>query len=67
MKRYFQTIVLCIIPFAVTLFIAYLLGSFVSVALNPSEWTMDARILTVEFGLAFGGALYYRLYRECLI
>lgn len=67
MKRYFQTIVLCVIPFSVTLFIAYLLGSFVSVAWNPIEWTMDARILTIEFGVVFGTALYYRLYREHLV
>ena len=66
MKRYFETILFCVIPFSVTLFIAYLLGSFINVAWGPSEWTVDSRVLITEFGLAFGGALYYRLYREHL-
>ena len=67
MKRYFKTIFVTATPFCVTLFFAYLIGSFLSVSWNPAEWTADMRILMTEFGMAFGGALYMRLHWERLL
>ena len=67
MSRYFKTIFVTVVPFVVTLFVAYLIGSFISIAWNPAEWTMDMRILMPEFGVAFGGALYMKLRSELLV
>ena len=67
MTRYFKTIFITAVPFAITLFFAYLIGSFLSVDWNPAEWTMDMRILMTEFGVAFGGALYLKLRSEMLV
>ena len=67
MTRFFKTIFFTVAPFAVTLFIAYLIGSFISIAWNPAEWEMDMRILMSEFGVAFGGALYMKLRSEMLV
>lgn len=67
MKLYFKTIFTACVPFSVTCFIAYLIGSFLCVDFNPAEWTMDMRILMAEFGVMFGGALYLKLYYEDLV
>lgn len=67
MKLYFKVIFTACVPFIVTLFMAYLIGSFLNVDFNPAEWTMDMRILMSEFGVMFGGALYLKLYYEDLV
>lgn len=67
MTRFFKTIFLTCTPFAVTLFLAYLIGSFLNISWNPVDWTMDMRILMTEFGFAFGGALYVRLRWDMLL
>lgn len=67
MKQYFTTIFVTVVPFTITLFFAYLIGSFLSISWNPIDWTMDMRILMTEFGVVFGGALYIRLRYEGLV
>lgn len=67
MKLYFETIFKACVPFTVTLFFAYLIGSFLNVSWNPVEWTMDMRILMSEFGVCFGIAMYIKLYHEGLV
>lgn len=67
MIRYFKTIFTTTTPFIITLFFAYLIGSFLSVAWNPAEWTIDMRILMSEFGVCFGLALYLKLFYEGLV
>ena len=66
MNRYFKTIFVTAVPFVITLFFAYLIGSFLNVSWNAAEWTPDMRILMSEFGMFFGLALYMKLYRETL-
>ena len=67
MSRYFRTIFVTAVPFCITLFFAYLIGSFLSVSWNAAEWTADMRIIMSEFGMCFGLALYMKLYRETLV
>lgn len=67
MKRYFKTIFATATPFAITLFFAYLIGSFLNVSWNAADWSGDMRILMSEFGMAFGGALYMKLRVEMLV
>jgi hypothetical protein len=67
MKTYFKTIFAVSMPFVVTLFMAYLVGSFLSVSFNPAEWTLDMRIIMAEFGVCFGIALYLKLFYERLV
>lgn len=49
------------IPFAVALVFVYLLGSFVAVSFDPSDWTDSSRIVAVFWGFAFGYALHRKL------
>lgn len=67
MKLYFKTIFVTAVPFAITLFFFYLIGSFLGVSWNPAEWSMDMRILMVLFGMCFGGALWLKLSYEELV
>ena len=67
MSRYFRTILVTAVPFCITLFFAYLIGSFLSVSWNAAEWTLDMRVLMAEFGVCFGGALYMKLRSELLV
>lgn len=67
MKLYFKTIFTTATPFIVTMFFAYLIGSFLNVSFNPVDWTMDMRVLMSEFGVMFGIALYMKLYYERLV
>lgn len=64
---YMKAILLTCIPFVITLFVSYLVGSFISVSLNPENWTMDLRTLMPWFGMLFGLALYMKLNHERLV
>ena len=61
MKEYFATIGVTLIPFAVTMFCCYLIGSFISLSFSPELWTMEMRMFMSLVGVAFGGALYARV------
>jgi hypothetical protein len=50
-----------VFPFVVTCAMFYLIGSFVSVSLDPAEWTADCRVLMCIFGFSFGAALLFRI------
>jgi hypothetical protein len=67
MLIYFKTIFVTIIPFCVTLGMAYLIGSFLNVSFDPVDWTVDMRIVMATFGWTFGGALYMKLRYERLV
>lgn len=67
MRIYFKTIFATVVPFVVTLAIAYLIGSFLNVSFNPVDWTADMRIVMATFGWTFGGALYMKLRYERLV
>lgn len=67
MTIYLKTIFLTIVPFCVTLAMAYLIGSFLNVSFNPVDWTTDMRIVMSTFGWTFGGALYMKLRYERLV
>ena len=67
MKLYFKTIFVTIMPFCVTLAMAYLIGSFLNVSLSPVDWPMDMRIVMATFGWMFGIALYIKLKYERLV
>lgn len=67
MKLYFKTIFTTAVPFVVTMFFAYLIGSFLSVSFNPVEWTLDMRCLMAIFGLGFGIMLWLKLSFERLV
>jgi hypothetical protein len=64
---YLKVIALTCFPFMVTEFIAYLIGSFVSVSFNPELWTLDLRTLMPWLGMLFGIALYMKLNKENLV
>jgi len=61
MKNYLYAIILAINPFAVCLFCAYLLGSFMSVSWNTELWTFEMRCFMVCTGLVYGVALSIKL------
>lgn len=67
MKLYFKTIFTTAVPFIVTMFFAYLIGSFLNVSFNPVDWTMDMRILMSIFGMVFGIMLWLKLTFERLV
>lgn len=67
MNTYFKTIFTTAVPFIVTMFFAYLIGSFLSVSFNPVDWTMEMRILMSIFGTVFGGMLWVKLAFEELV
>ncbi len=67
MNLYFKTIFTTITPFGVTLGMAYLIGSFLNVSFNPTEWPLDMRIVMATFGWCFGIALYMKLKFERLV
>lgn len=50
-----------LMPFAVTYFMFYLIGSFVSVSFDPTIWTPECRIICSVFGFAWGVALLTKL------
>ena len=64
--KYFQTIFTVVFPFAVTLFVAYLIGSFMNTSFNPVDWTIESRQFMPTAGLIFGFALLLRLHWEDL-
>jgi len=61
MKEYFATIGVTLIPFAVTMFCCYLIGSFISMSFDPAMWTEQMRMFMSLVGVVFGGALYARV------
>lgn len=67
MKLYFKVIFTACVPFIVTCFMAYLIGSFLCVDFNPAEWTMDMRSLMSIFGMVFGLMLWLKLRFEGLV
>ena len=66
MTRYFKTIFTTLMPFMLGLLGAYLVGSFINVALNPELWTVDSRVFMSIAGMVFGLMLYARLNLEGL-
>ena len=66
MIRYFKTIFTTLMPFMLGLLGAYLVGSFINVALNPELWTVDSRVFMPIAGMVFGLMLYARLNIEGL-
>lgn len=67
MKLYFNVIFTTAVPFIITCFMAYLIGSFLNVSFDPVEWTMDMRILMSIFGMVFGMMLWLKLSFEGLV
>jgi hypothetical protein len=67
MKLYFKSIAVTIVPFVVSMFMFYLVGSFLSVSFDPAEWTLEMRSLMAIFGGVFGGAMYLKLQLENLV
>lgn len=61
MVKYFSTIFRVVVPFVVALFAAYLIGSFISAALNPELWEVELRKFMSIVGIVFGFALLARL------
>ena len=64
MKLYFKTIFAAVVPFVVTMFCAYLVGSFIDVSWSPEMWTLELRMFMSMAGVAFGFMLYAKLYFE---
>ncbi len=50
-----------LLPFAVTFFVMYLVGSFESVSWDTATWSWELRVLMATFGITFGFALWMRL------
>lgn len=50
-----------VFPFVVTCVILYLIGSFISVSFDPSDWTFECRMVTSIASFAFGFALLMRI------
>lgn len=67
MIRYFNTLIFTLIPFALGLACAYLIGSFVCVSFDPMFWDYTDRLVTVTGGALWGGALYMKLMFEGLV
>ena len=61
MKYYFATIGLTLIPFAVSMFCCYLIGSFISLSFSPELWTMEMRMFMSLVGVVFGVGLYAKV------
>jgi hypothetical protein len=60
----FITVARTVMPFVVTFFISYLIGSFVSVSWDPQTWDLNTRIFMTTFGVMFGVALWLRIQAE---
>ena len=67
MNRYFKTIFVNSMPFILSLLGAYLVGSFVCVSLDPTNWDFQDRLTTVVAGLVWGFALHMKLTWEGLV
>ena len=67
MKRYFNTLFLTLVPFALGFAVCYLIGSFVSVSFDPMLWTLETRSIMSLFGFVWGLALYAKLSIEELV
>ena len=61
MKEYFATIGVTLIPFAVSMFCCYLIGSFISLSFSPELWTMEMRMFMSLVGVVFGVGLYAKV------
>ena len=64
---YFKCLSLTCIPFVMTMFMSYLIGSFISASWNPELWTLDARVYMSILGACFGYAVYLKLSHENLV
>lgn len=64
---YFKCLSLTCIPFVITMFMSYLIGSFISASWNPEIWTLDTRIYMSFVGMCFGYAVYCKLSHENLL
>ena len=67
MTRYLKTLFFTLVPFALGLFTAYLVGSFVCVSFDPNMWDFNDRMTTAGGGLMWGLALYMKLAFEGLV
>lgn len=67
MTRYFKTIFVNVTPFMLMMAAAYLVGSFINVSWDPTDWEREARIVVASWGLCFGIALHTRLHFEGLV
>ena len=67
MTRYFKTVLATVVPFALAMLGAYLVGSFINISWDPVDWERDARLVTSIWGLVFGGMLYVKLHYEGLV
>jgi hypothetical protein len=61
MKADAMTALRTVFPFIVACGVFYLIGSFVSVSFDPTNWTADCRVLMCIFAFAFGVALLVRI------
>ena len=52
------------IGFPIAWIVVYLMFSFITFSLHPSEWSEIYRTLCVIFGMAWGCALAYRINRD---
>ena len=67
MQRYFKTLFLTLVPFALSFCVCYLLGSFMEVSFDTALWERDTRIGTVIVSFVWGFALYMKLFWEELV
>lgn len=67
MNLYFKTLFTTLMPFAIGFFACYLVGSFVSVSLDPMLWTFETRTMCSVIGFLWGGGLYCKLMFEGLV
>ena len=67
MNRYFKIIFATVVPFVVTFFASYLVGSFISVSWHPMDWTLELREYMSVMGTCFGYALYSKLNHEVVL
>lgn len=59
-----RVIIYSLAPYMVMLPTAYLVGAFVEFSLNPQNWTWNARLVTMLFGICYGFALHMRMDAE---
>ena len=61
LKIHIMTVLTCTYPLAITMGIAWLIGSFLEASLNIRDWTWNARCVAIMFGVVYGYALYLKV------
>lgn len=55
-----KTALFALLPYAIVSVVMYLIGAFVSISWDISQWTFECRVMLVVVNVVFGTALLMR-------